>query len=211
MPPKPRFDAPRTPGVYAITCDGEVVYCGGTSRLRDRIYNHFHRLEKGCHKSPALQRRYDERGGEAFGFRVLEHVSTKEDVPEREIYWTAQFEGLLNAIPLGGTMHPETLQRRSQSAKQQMSDPEQRAMVVARCLENSKKVSERYRTDPEFREMRRQVGRYAGEMIKKKLEDPEHMEEHKRKIRERWADPEYKARLSEKLKSAWVRRKARNL
>jgi len=210
MPPAPEFDIPKRPGVYALVCDKEVVYCGSSNNVRQRVYYHFWSLRRGCHKSALLQEKYNALGEHLFSYSVLEFCcGDKEELLLCEKKWTAKYAStLLSAMPLGQPWSKDTLLRKSQIAKRQMSNVEQRAAATARCAANSKKIKERREIDNELRDKLNAASRKGALRIKEKLSDPQHLKEHSDKLRERWSDPMYKARVSESIRLAWARRKS---
>lgn len=189
-----------------LTFDGKDIYCGGTTNIRRRIRYHFWRLKRGKHKSTEVQELYDKSDRTKFGYRIIEYVNEKS-LEERERYWTAQSDGLLNSMPLGQKWKDHTLAKKSAAAKRQMSDPEQYEAVRKRLANNAALLVERGKNDPIFAAQRRAAALSGGAAIKKKLKDPQKLKEHSDGLSKRWADPEYKAKLSIKLKAAWARRK----
>ena len=197
-----------TSAVYVLTHNEIVIYCGGTTKLRNRIYMHFYSLMRGAHKSKAVQNLYDSIDDkEKFQYKAVEYCDA-DKVFERERYWTAQYTGLLNSIPAGGKFHSDLLALKSELAKKQMSDPEHLAAATARCLENSKKVAEMARNDPKRAEERLVNALKASEAVRLKLQDVDALKEHSDGLRKRWSDPAYKERLSKSLQAAWDKKKA---
>lgn len=105
MPPK---RGPRTQGVYEIRNlrDGRV-YVGSAQVIEWRWRGHRHRLRKGNHHSPRLQRAWDRDGEDAFEFRILEEISDVQWLRVIEQAWmdflgAHTTRGGYNNAPLAG-------------------------------------------------------------------------------------------------------------
>src|ERR1700730_7742410 len=124
------------PAIYTLTHNNIPIYCGGTKVIKWRIYCHFYDLFRGNHGSIEVWNLYSSCNGEGFGFKIIERVSI-EKLKEREAYWTEQFlPTLLNSSPLGKKYKQHLLDKKSELAKRQMSDPVQYESALNRCLEN---------------------------------------------------------------------------
>jgi len=72
-------------GIYAITClSNGKCYVGSATNLRGRLNAHLHVLRKGKHRGPRLQNAWDKHGGNAFFYEILEIVSDKALLVQRE-------------------------------------------------------------------------------------------------------------------------------
>ncbi len=61
-------------------------YVGSTINFAQRRRRHFKDLKRGIHRNIFLQREYDKHGN-VFSIRILEQVSDKNQLIEREQYW----------------------------------------------------------------------------------------------------------------------------
>lgn len=92
-----------TCGIYKIenTINGRC-YVGSAMCVEKRWSDHASMLNSGCHHSRKLQRAWNKRGGEAFQFTVIEHVSEPVLLVSREQHWI----GALRAYGVGYNMAP---------------------------------------------------------------------------------------------------------
>lgn len=105
-------------GIYKIvnTVTGEC-YVGSAVNLGARKLHHLHKLRKGKHFSPYLQRSFNVHGEGAFEFIVIEEVVKDRDVLfEREKYWVYTLKprynsNVVNPTRLGAVTSEETKQK----------------------------------------------------------------------------------------------------
>lgn len=84
------FPAPKDrPGVYCITNRSTGwFYIGATTlAITERWNRHIYMLDTGRHHNKRLQADWDEYGGQAFKFSVVEVVQDTSQVFIREQYW----------------------------------------------------------------------------------------------------------------------------
>ncbi len=76
-------------GIYKITCKiNNKVYIGSTwQSFIKRFWQHEWELTNNRHKNQYLQNTWNKYGKEAFHFEILEIVTIKERLLEREDYW----------------------------------------------------------------------------------------------------------------------------
>lgn len=76
-------------GIYVIrNLINKKVYIGSTvMSFRIRRNNHNTGLDRNCHKNQHLQAAYNKYGGNNFEFDILEVVTDKDTVLEREQFW----------------------------------------------------------------------------------------------------------------------------
>ena len=92
-------------GVYKITnkVDGKV-YVGASAWLYKRRGEHLADLRRNRHGNHKLQLAYNIHGEENFTFEILEYVSDKKYLDEREDYWTKELKS--NIDEFGYNMRP---------------------------------------------------------------------------------------------------------
>lgn len=75
-------------GVYRILniVDGKI-YVGSSVDIQRRIKSHTHELRKGTHNNKYLQRAWNKYGENSFEFSVIEEVSDKSILRDREQYY----------------------------------------------------------------------------------------------------------------------------
>jgi len=84
-------------GIYRIF--NEVTgksYVGSAINLNERFYNHVWHLERGSHRGPKLVAAWQKHGRKAFSIAVLEIVSDKDRLIEREQYWIEYFNAAID-------------------------------------------------------------------------------------------------------------------
>lgn len=94
------------PGIYKITntVNGKV-YVGSAVNLRRRFTQHRHSLRKDKHHSIKLQRSWNKHGENRFIFSVIEHVTEKEKLIDREQFWMDKLDVFnvgYNTEPMAG-------------------------------------------------------------------------------------------------------------
>lgn len=93
-------DLPKTPGIYKIFfLDPNLLYIGSSVNLRQRLHGHRGALRRGEHGNSHLQHAYDKYGDNAFHFEIVEQVSCKEDLVEREQYYLDTLKPYYNIHP----------------------------------------------------------------------------------------------------------------
>jgi group I intron endonuclease len=81
------------------------VYVGGTSNIRARWSLHLSLLRRGKHANTGLQSDWHRYGPLAFEFRVLEQVTSRDELLRREMYWADSYRfacNVYNIEPVGG-------------------------------------------------------------------------------------------------------------
>lgn len=177
------------PGViYRIECSANGrVYVGSTTKTppRQRWLEHLHRLRKGAHHSPLLQRAWDKYGDAAFSFAVVETVADGARLLMRE-----QFHVDLNSTRLlngsrmvseghlaaneasrGRRQPDDERARRSESARKAYAEgrnPAARPWSDERKAEHSKRL--KGRKMPPVTEATRQAISLAKRGVKRKPE-----------------------------------------
>lgn len=136
-------DQKKASGVYSIIClSTGRRYVGSTKGFRGRYSNHKKDLKDGVHDNKRLQSSWDSLGADNFEFVILEEVSNKSKLLEREQYWMDYYQvsnpeygfnvGEFAACGhLGRTHNSETRARMSRLAKARGISSEQRAKMVA--------------------------------------------------------------------------------
>lgn len=161
-------------GIYAITnkLDGKK-YIGSAVDIGKRFTSHLNLLKKGNHHSPHLQRAWDKYGEDSFVFGIIEIVSDKNLLIEREQYWIDLYQvhsdkNGYNISPtagsiLGTVMSKETRKKMSIARKGRKFTEEHKAKISA-AHKGKKK-------DPEaVRKMREtQTGKKLSEEHKAKI------------------------------------------
>ena len=98
--------APRTPGVYSITCAATGrTYIGSSGNLRKRLSEHLRRLRSGTHWVRAMQADYRNHGLDSFSvahegvefslIRLVEDARIRQAVESGCAYNTQQVRKLL--------------------------------------------------------------------------------------------------------------------
>jgi predicted GIY-YIG superfamily endonuclease len=75
--------------IYAITCDATGhAYIGMSTRPRARVLDHYVQLVAGRHSSRLMQAHWNEHGGDAFDWEILDKAhTTMAEASERERCW----------------------------------------------------------------------------------------------------------------------------
>lgn len=96
-------DMPKAHGIYVIknTTNGKC-YVGSAISLRRRKFDHFTALQKGYHKNPRLQNAFNKYGVDAFEFSIIELVSDKTLLIEREQHYIDTLHPEYNISPTAG-------------------------------------------------------------------------------------------------------------
>jgi len=82
-------------GIYGIrNAENNKIYIGSAVSLASRRRIHKHHLKKGDHHNKYLQAAYDKYGESTLVFSVIEIVSDKNMLLEREQYWIDRYESL---------------------------------------------------------------------------------------------------------------------
>lgn len=127
-------------GIYVIArVDGARCYIGSAVNIASRWSSHRCRLNKGNHHSPQLQAAWNKHGPSAFEFAILESVSEKSQLIEREQVWLDRFLPYYNTrrvagSTLGHTLSVEARERISRAHKGRKHGPpsaETRAKISA--------------------------------------------------------------------------------
>ena len=85
-------------GIYKITCKvNGKSYVGQSTNLKERLKDHFRRLQNNNHYNAHLQRAWNKHGGECFVFEVIEKCNYDFSIlNELETYWIEKLETLDN-------------------------------------------------------------------------------------------------------------------
>lgn len=103
-----------TPGIYVIRnkANGKV-YVGSSVNPKKRWREHRCNLRQGKHHAPLLQRAWNFRGEDGFHFVVIENLSSKAEMRDREQYWMEELYAYgsmgYNASPVAFRPSPETV------------------------------------------------------------------------------------------------------
>ena len=120
-------------GVYEITnlVDGwGTAYIGSSADIGARWRQHVWMLHKGKHHNLCLQTAWDRYGEGAFSFGILERVTNKEYLLEREQYWLDRMFEMTDSIynlaqdataPMLGRNHTEETKRKMGAARKKWS------------------------------------------------------------------------------------------
>lgn len=94
---------PGNTGIYEIVnlVNGKR-YVGSAVNVRRRWNVHRHRLQRGNHHSPYLQRAWDKHGAESFDFRILEECEV-DALIEREQFYIDRQKPAYNMAPKAGS------------------------------------------------------------------------------------------------------------
>lgn len=91
MPNQPRVVTTGRAGVYSIAhTESGRIYVGSAVDLGGRWRRHRSKLRRGVHDNPILQAAWTKYGESAFVFAVLEFVSDRAVLREREQHWIDQ-------------------------------------------------------------------------------------------------------------------------
>lgn len=75
-------------GIYKIeNILNKKVYIGSSVNLKSRKRKHFEKLRAKTHENSYLQYAFNKYGEENFKFEVIEYVSNRENILNREQYW----------------------------------------------------------------------------------------------------------------------------
>lgn len=113
-------DIPRKPGIYAIvnTINGHF-YIGSAVSLYRRKYDHFGSLKANRHKNAHLQNAYNCYGTKNFRFCIIECVTNKKDLIEREQHYIDTMNPEYNINPNASS---QLGMKRSEKSKAKMSE-----------------------------------------------------------------------------------------
>jgi group I intron endonuclease len=122
----------KTKGVYRIFCKANnKSYIGSSSKsIISRFNNHESTLNNNKHKNTHLQNSWNKYGSENFIFEILEEVSEKKNVLQREDYWINYYKAYdreygfnINPYATGGNQFSkETIAKRNNSIKERMQE-----------------------------------------------------------------------------------------
>lgn len=142
-------------GIYFIFCAANGgIYIGSSQDVSHRIGRHLYALRADKHSNVHLQRAYHKHGAESFVFGLLESVSDKSDLLQREQVWldsgvatfniakdaTAPMRGLapsietrakLSAALRGRTRSPESIAKTAAGLRGRKLSPEHIAKTAA--------------------------------------------------------------------------------
>lgn len=212
-----RIPRARGPLVYGIRnmLTGRI-YVGSTIRpLRKRIDHHLYCFRRSSHANTALQHDYQTQGAHTFTVVVLEQVTDRAILRQREAYWYEQFGPVAyNIIEAkdGVWYEPEVYTRRRatrirfgwqqpdanrQAASKRMSDYNARrwADPVARKRQSDLNKA-RSQTDQHQERLKN--------WSRKLWNDPSYCAMKAEENRQRWADPAHKARMGEFHAKLWL-------
>jgi group I intron endonuclease len=80
-------------GVYLIEARSKV-YVGASKSIRHRWAEHLERLIAQRHENPEMQAAFNGLGISAFRFRILELVSNRSDLGNREQFWLDHYRAM---------------------------------------------------------------------------------------------------------------------
>lgn len=96
--------------IYTIArIDGTRSYIGSAVNFASRWRVHRCRLKKGNHHSPQLQAAWNKHGAAAFEFAVVEKVTDKSQLIEREQVWLDRFRPHYNTCRVAGSVAGHTV------------------------------------------------------------------------------------------------------
>jgi group I intron endonuclease len=189
-------------GVYAIVNkENNKVYIGSTVRkFRKRFQCHKADLNKGTHHSEHLQRAWRTHGPDAFEFLIVEYVTDKFKVLEREQYYLDTIKPEYNNAPVAGSSigvkHTEQARRNmSVAQKRLLAIPEYKerrlnALREVLATQESKQHRSKIQSQPHLVEIRSKASSLMWQQEGFKQKNIEAM-----KVAN--AKPEVKARKSE--------------
>lgn len=131
---------PNKPGIYKIAnAVTGLAYVGSAASLSNRWAVHRHALQRDAHHSVKLQRAWNKYGAESFSFEVIELVSEKSLLLQREQFWLDQLrthvKGYNHLATAGSTLgrkfSEETIQKMSAQRKGRLHTPEAKAKMSA--------------------------------------------------------------------------------
>lgn len=81
--------------IYGIYCTAnEKIYVGQTVNLRKRIRQHKRKLADGRHENIHMQRAYYKYGSRSFVCYLLERITDRSILTDRELYWVNALDSL---------------------------------------------------------------------------------------------------------------------
>lgn len=205
-------------GIYTITCLGNGrVYVGSSIDINRRFRHHRRDLQEGRHKNVLLSRSWNKYGEDAFLFAIVEVVTDRNLLIEREQWWidclnSANRRDGFNLSPRAGSSlgvkHSEDARLRMSKAMKGKSHPHtpESRRKISEALRGRKQSAEHTQRSSESRR-----GRPISEEVKQKISaffkgrsaGPK-SEEVKRKLSEamsgRTLSIEHRHKISESLK-----------
>lgn len=177
------------PGVYVGTClVNNKRYVGSSKKALKRIGEHKAALARGTHINGYLQNAYNKYGSEGFSWEIV--CKRPEDLFVEEQSWIEKLQthdrryGYNLSYPVR-VNKPHPLASKKMKAK--WKDPEFRKLWEADLLRGSRKVSELYKTDPEFVARMNEIRTGSWNEKNKGVVSE--------KAKKRFSDPAYKARM----------------
>lgn len=122
-------------GIYTITSPSGKQYIGSAVSFKGRWRTHLHRLRKGVHHNPGLQRAFLKYGEDALVFAKIAFVPRHELIArEQEQIDVRGYKNLYNASPFAGSAlgrlaSAETRKRLSKSLRGRVFTDEHRAKI----------------------------------------------------------------------------------
>lgn len=141
-------------GIYIILNNiDNRVYVGSAVNLDTRLYHHKRDLKRGKHHNEHLQNFYNKYGDDALSFEVLETITDKNILIEREQYYIDKYPNKFNICLVAGNSlnrkcSEETKLKISKSLKRAnlkgipKSEKTKLKMRKPKSIEHTKKIKE---------------------------------------------------------------------
>jgi group I intron endonuclease len=146
-------------GIYKIenVVNGKC-YVGSAANIADRWNGHRRLLRLGIHHSPKLQRAFAKYGEDAFDWLILEGITNKPDLVNREQYWIDTLNSVrdgYNVCPKAGSVlgikrTPEEILKSSISRTGKKHGPQTLEARAAQSLRQTGKKHKSHRSGWKF-------------------------------------------------------------
>lgn len=138
-------------GIYCIEDARGILYYGSATNLKKRISNHKTFLKQGKHQNPKLQRAWDKYGEDFFSFYVVEVVTDKSRLLEREQWWIDQLvaseDDYYNILLVAGSQIGKPC---SEETKRKISEANKGKVRTKEALENLSKARKGLKLNREY-------------------------------------------------------------
>lgn len=153
-------------GIYKITCiSTDKFYIGSAINIDRRWWRHKRDLKYNCHQNRFIQRAWNKYWGN-FKFEIIELVSDKSKLIEREQFWIDNLKPQYNLTPTAGSSlgvkHTKETREKMSLAKRQMTEETKRKFSELRkgkkhSEEHKRKISEGGKGRKHSEETRRKI------------------------------------------------------